>query len=113
MTDWFENVYSSPEKYGLTTIGEVSWSEPCYDFDLTAVWRSSQGVLYWADDSGCSCPAPFEDYRSLEELKTGSGADLARHLNERLADMAKSSWSARDIEQTRPQVADLLAKVMV
>lgn len=32
------DLYYQPEQFGLTTLGEIEWSEPCYDFDLTAVW---------------------------------------------------------------------------
>ena len=57
------NVYYSPESYGLRTVGEIEWSEPCYDFNLTVVWQDvTTGAYYYASDSGCSCPSPFEDY---------------------------------------------------
>src|SRR5699024_372088 len=42
-------------------IGEVEWSEESYQFDLTRVYRQiSTGALFYATDSGCSCPSPFE-----------------------------------------------------
>ena len=35
-----------------------------YEFHILSVWRDERtGHLYYAEDSGCSCPTPFEDYR--------------------------------------------------
>lgn len=56
------NPYDNPEKFGLLTVTEVEWYEPSYSFDTTAVLFSPETKEYWwADDSGCSCPSPFED----------------------------------------------------
>jgi hypothetical protein len=61
------NVYYSPEDFGLTVVDELS-KDPDYDFDMLVVWRHEDGTLYWAHDSGCSCPTPFEDYNRLSDL---------------------------------------------
>lgn len=53
--------YYNPGKYGLTTIGEIDWSDGNYQFDLTVVWEDRAGRFWYGDDSGCSCPAPFQD----------------------------------------------------
>ena len=55
------NVYYDPEKFGLKIIGEIEWSDGCWQFDTTVVWqREADGVFLYAEDSGCSCPMPFE-----------------------------------------------------
>lgn len=61
------NIYYNPEKFGLRIIGEIE-KEPEYDFDMLVVWQHNDGRLFYGQDSGCSCPSPFEDYGSLEEL---------------------------------------------
>ena len=38
-----------------------------YDFHLFGVWIVD-GIAYWTTDSGCSCPSPFEDVKSLDDL---------------------------------------------
>lgn len=93
------NPYYHPEKLGLTTVGEVEWSEPDYSFDFTVVWKDAEGRPYWGDDAGCSCPAPFEDVNSVEDLTTGTFTEFVAHLNERSND-----YSA-------PQIVDLLARM--
>ena len=55
------NIYYYPEKYGLESVGEIQFSEPCYDFDFGVLWRDNNGKYYYGRDSGCSCPSPFED----------------------------------------------------
>lgn len=62
------NVYGSPEKFGLTMVGSIEWDDDDYQFDLTAVWKNSTGGYYLASDSGCSCPSPFEDLNSVSDL---------------------------------------------
>ena len=67
MSSW-DNVYSNPENCGLEIVAEVE-REASYDFDMVVVFRHEEtGALYWAADSGCSCPAPFEDYTSVDSL---------------------------------------------
>lgn len=91
------NVYDSPEKFGLECVGQISWDSPSW-FDLTAVWVNAEGWLYWADDSGCSCPRPFEYVGSLDELQTGGLHQLAAHLRERTARSTESSADADVVE---------------
>ena len=62
------NIYYNPEEFGLEVVGEVSAGEG-YNFDYTVVWKEKEsGKLYWARDSGCSCPTPFGDYDSIDML---------------------------------------------
>lgn len=63
-----ENVYYNPEAFGLTPIGEVEFSSGSYEFDTLVLWRSEQGTVYYAHDSGCSCPTPFDGYTALTDL---------------------------------------------
>lgn len=60
--------YYQPEKFDLTTVAEIDYSDGCYQFDLRVVWRHASGQFYTMRDSGCSCPSPFEDYHSLDQL---------------------------------------------
>jgi hypothetical protein len=62
------NPYYDPEKLGLTTIAELDDSEANYSFDMVVAWRHEDGSIYWQQDSGCSCPSPFEDYTELSML---------------------------------------------
>ncbi|WP_446685446.1 DUF7574 domain-containing protein [Glycomyces mayteni] len=91
--DWYSDPYGSPSKYGLTKVGEVEWSEPCWSFDLTAVWKDADGVFYWGSDSGCSCPTPFEGIRSKDELSRGSFFQCAAALQGILANRKADGWS--------------------
>ena len=63
-----DNIYYSPEKYGVKVLGEVQ-EDQAWSFNKFVVWqRTSDGALFYASDSGCSCPSPFEDYTSVESL---------------------------------------------
>ena len=57
------NVYYSPDKSGLSNI--VTLDEPGRSYDyrtLIVVQDNKTGRVFYAEDSGCSCPTPFEDY---------------------------------------------------
>jgi hypothetical protein len=98
-----EDVYSNPEKYGLEIVGSVEWEDEPYQFNMTAVWRDREtGQLYWADDSGCSCPSPFEEFTSRDSLTAGTAAELDARLSAALAGTASRSAA---------EVADLMLKV--
>ena len=52
-----------------TEVCSVEWSGESWEFDLTAVFESKEtGMLFYAEDSGCSCPIPFEEM-SFDYLK--------------------------------------------
>jgi hypothetical protein len=77
------DIYYAPEKHGLKTIGEIDWSDGCYQFDYTVVWqRLADGQLLYGEDSGCSCPSPFED-QGADDLTACTWAELQAHLQER------------------------------
>lgn len=64
------NPYFTPEDFGLKILGEVEWSDECYQFDKTVLWEHPDtGKYYIASDCGCSCPSPFEDYHELAALE--------------------------------------------
>ena len=66
------DVYYQPEEFGLTPVAEIEPTGLSWEFDIFAVWKDAEGNFYWATDSGCSCPSPFEDYTSLDSLSKGS-----------------------------------------
>ena len=69
------NVYYDPEQLGLQTVGEISFDDDSYQFDMGVVWwHPEQRRFYYAEDSGCSCPSPFEDFTTIESL--GEPLDL-------------------------------------
>jgi hypothetical protein len=64
------NIYYSPEDFKLKTVDVIDFGES-YEFDMIVVWRTVEGPVkfYWAQDSGCSCPTPFENHYSVETLE--------------------------------------------
>lgn len=77
----YSDVYCSPESHGLVLVAEIEYSDGDYQFDLRAVWKHTKsGVLYTGTDSGCSCPSPFEDYHSLDQLDVLDYEQLRREV---------------------------------
>lgn len=63
------DIYYSPENHGIEIVGELE-QEPDYDFHKFVVWRDlkNKNIVYYATDSGCSCPMPFENFGGPETL---------------------------------------------
>lgn len=63
------NIYYHPEAYGLKLVAEGDDPDANYSFDMMVVWYGHD--TFWvADDSGCSCPSPFDsmDLSNIEKL---------------------------------------------
>lgn len=101
------NLYSNPEKFGLTIVGEIDWSSGCYEFDITAVYRRPGGQLVYAEDSGCSCPEPFGD-QGWDDLTPCTAAELQAHLEKRQHEHA---YLPEDEGYRAAEIADLMQKV--
>lgn len=101
-----ENIYYSPGHYGLQIVVEHENDPHSYGFDLYVVWQHKEtGNLYFANDSGCSCPSPFEQYGGIEELEEiGSYKDLRQSLG------SLPYSDARDFIDTVKQAAENFKK---
>lgn len=65
------NLYYNPEKLGFQTVDSLETKGESYQFDIVLVLRDvTTGEHFWCQDSGCSCPTPFENHsrESLERL---------------------------------------------
>lgn len=60
--------YNQPEAFGLTLIDSIDLDAYVYQFDMVCVWWHEDGSIYYAHDSGCSCPSPFENISSMDDL---------------------------------------------
>ena len=103
------NIYYSPESFGLEPVGEVEFSDGFYQFDLLAAWRHKEsGRLYYAEDSGCSCPSPFEGFGSVEELTPVADRDELRSRLEHRASKIGLSGASEDIKRDIRALLDRL-----
>lgn len=105
------DVYYQPEAFGLTKVAEVNWYYESYEFDLTVVWKDKEGNFYWARDSGCSCPSPFEEYTSLDKLEKGSNFQAAAALQTEMAGISESRYT--DTSHVPIEVADAITSIML
>ena len=60
-----------PEGWGMEVVAELEMSNRDYEFDVIVVWkRKADGAMFYAQDSGCSCPIPFEDFKTWADLNS-------------------------------------------
>lgn len=100
------SIYYNPEKFGLIPVDQIDWSSGCYEFDITAVWkRIVDGQLLYAEDSGCSCPSPFESV-GIDDLTACTPQELQAHLEGRNAELLADEWS-KDRDRS-VQIAEMM-----
>lgn len=60
---WDNNVYYHPEKSGLVLVDSLDRPNMSYEYEtLIVLQHIDSGRIFYAQDSGCSCPVPFEDF---------------------------------------------------
>jgi len=98
------NPYSTPEKYGLISFGDIDFSSGYYEFDITAVLRRvSDGAFFYVSDSGCSCPCPFENTKLSDLTPLDSLEEFQKYCADR-------RWEGEE-DRTRPLVVNLLERL--
>lgn len=87
-----ENIYYHPEKFDLREYGQLDLAGD-YEFCKFVVWvgaeydpTHSSGLtlpvtVYWAWDSGCSCPVPFEGH-GWNDLRRGTAQQCMLNLQQ-------------------------------
>lgn len=93
------NVYYDPQDFDLNVEGSFDWAEPDWSFDMLVVWSDERGQYWVGQDSGCSCPSPFEDVTDVNELdgpytKAGLKSRLNYLVSKRVEDPMYSDYSA-------------------
>ena len=103
MSAFSVNPYYSPEDCGLKIIEVHERPNLSYEFDMVVLWEDvATGERYWDFDSGCSCPAPFENVRSLSDLQNlrFTEAEYDRAVRE----VSKPRWCFSCDEEPAPPV---------
>lgn len=63
------NFYFNPESRNCEIVAVLDEPNLSYEYATAIVLKEKEsGKLYAAFDSGCSCPTPFENFRSLEDF---------------------------------------------
>ena len=65
-----DNIYNDPKKWGLVPITDEDRAGP-YEFDIFSAWyapKDKRPGVFFATDSGCSCPTPFSNFVERSDL---------------------------------------------
>jgi hypothetical protein len=109
--DYYSDVYANPKKLGVETVGTLNLEMQSYEFDMLLVSRDPEtGKFYVLHDSGCSCPSPFETYKTRESLGEPLDArTAAARVQARAAEAANNPYNYDDY---RPDASELVAKIL-
>lgn len=99
------NIYYQPEAYGLTVVGEIEMYDMGYGFDTTVLWRNEAGKYFWAHDSGCSCPVPFEEC-NLSNMSSGTVKEFKSFAKAQIEDW----WDESRVNNFDRQLQDIILK---
>lgn len=105
------NPYYNPAECGLEILETVDEPGMSYEFNMFVVWkRLSDGALFYASDSGCSCPSPFED-ESAETLTPITAGDSYRSFTDEFNAWRKPSWRDSEPFVSNAETQELFDKV--
>lgn len=104
----YKNAYYSPEEFGLTMVGSFDYRNGSWEFDILALWKDAAGTLYWASDSGCSCPTPFETFQDLDQFETGTLNEFQAWAEEIITD--NNSYFYRTAEENKADLLDIILR---
>lgn len=90
---------------GVTFIGDIEWDNEAYQFDMTGIWKTKRGEYWIGDDSGCSCPSPFENVHGIDDL---DGPYNKAGLRSALESRIKEGSHGRSEAELRKEVFILL-----
>lgn len=100
------DLYYQPEAFGLTPVGELDDPNADWSFDTFVVWKHEDGSYYFAQDAGCSCPIPFEDYTNLESAsKVESMEQFESEVKDYFNSLVtwrrddRQTWDSDDLDQ--------------
>ena len=96
-----------PDDY--ETIASIEWRYEAWEYDLTEVYRRKDGALFYADDSGCSCPTPFEFTTEADLTPIRSLADWNRYARGSLGDSESPDLTRRDVQEATAAIRKHLA----
>lgn len=107
------DVYDSPETFGLEFVDSIEWVGESYQFDMTVVWKEARGKYYIGDDSGCSCPSPFEGLTKEDLDGPMNKRSLEAALRYRVKENSSEDYhyGVRSRAELEKEVRELLAKL--
>lgn len=80
--EWYSGTLASPASVGYELVEEIETDNEAYQFNLVGIFRKEEdGTLWYATDSGCSCPVPWEDVQvsALEPYDYSEVEEIVRN----------------------------------
>jgi hypothetical protein len=111
------NIDYEPEQFGLEKLHDLDRSTGVYEYDRMLILRdTTTGAIFTAEDSGCSCPTPFEGMGrdDLSEVKPGEWAAFEKSFREWCAASPEySDWPGIDAVTQAEVLHDLKTRLEV
>ena len=105
------NIYYDPKKWGLVPLISLDIAGD-YEFDIFAIWfdpkdKEKCNGLYYANDSGCSCPSPFSAYTKLSDLQfSNREEEILASINA----WGREAYEKHDISSLKTKVREYFDK---
>lgn len=104
------NIYYDPSDFGLEVVGEIERSDGCYQFDMVVVWKQTRGKYWIGQDSGCSCPSPFEDVTDINELDGPYNKDGLRKRLDWIREN-ESDYTILSTAEFKREISEILSRI--
>lgn len=93
-----KNIYYDPEAFGLRLVAEMEF-EGGYSFDTYVLWVNDKKEFFVANDSGCSCPSPFEGHDLTSLVKIEKFQDLLDWVESAKAEQSGYRWPEGKLDE--------------
>ena len=96
-----------PDDY--ETIAHIEWRYESWEYDMTEIYRRKDGELFYAEDSGCSCPIPFEFTTEADLTPIRSLGEWNRYARGSLGESSSPDMTRRDVQEATAAIRKHLA----
>lgn len=92
----WQSSHSQRRTTDFEMLDSIEWDNEPYMFNMSAVFHHTpSGALFYATDSGCSCPSPFENMTTLDLKPITRMQDWLDHVEDCCGDLRRDEEDVR------------------
>lgn len=103
------NIYYNPKNCGLEIVATLDEPDLSYEYNTFLVVKDIYtGRLFYATDSGCSCPTPFENYH----FRGADDTDLQEITKQNLEQFEREVMNFPDVMSEKQNMLQAVRAVL-
>lgn len=96
ITERYYSSYGDPHTNDFEELASIEWDGEPWQFNMTAIFHHKpSGALFYATDSGCSCPSPFEGTTTEHLVPLTRTQDWLEHVEKNIGQLRRDEEDIR------------------